>query len=247
MYLIFGIILDMFQVYYCIRKLNRKATIGLKQILLWPGYAVFSIIKLLSRLSNKYTDLMIDAYGDKKLIEDNSKKKNDKWTITTTDDYEPTNSKQLKAMKSVKPTKIQTNAVNRININEYIIFRMTANIDCHKTDAYSIIELSELFNNSDKYNIMICDYYTHWIDVEDIGLVNYTSDYRNLSIQIIFDLIIKKNRVFELSGDTFIIMIEPKDKISHHGVNYSFKCNFISGKNVVYDCVQMHSPIILEE
>ena len=68
----------MFNVYYCIKYLNEKESINLVHILIWPFASIYSIIQLTKKLSGKYTDLMIDVYGDKKLIEDKKSKKKDK-------------------------------------------------------------------------------------------------------------------------------------------------------------------------
>lgn len=94
-YLIFGVILDMYQVYYCIKKLNEKESLNFVHILFWPIESCISLVQLIKRLSNKYTDLMIDAYGDENLIEDKSK---ENWVVTTTEDYEEDN----KAVKQLR-------------------------------------------------------------------------------------------------------------------------------------------------
>lgn len=87
LYLIFGVILDMFQVYYCIKKLNEKESLNFIHILFWPVESIISLVQLIKRLSNKYIDLMIDAYGNENLIEDKKSKKKDEWTITATEDF----------------------------------------------------------------------------------------------------------------------------------------------------------------
>lgn len=87
-YFILGLMIDMFNVYYCIKFLHKKEELDMVHILLWPFIVIYELIEksgnVIKRLSNKYTDLMIDAYGDEKLLENKSK---DNWVITTTDNW----------------------------------------------------------------------------------------------------------------------------------------------------------------
>lgn len=228
-YIVLGLCLDMFNVYYCIKYLNEKESINLIHILIWPFASIYSIIQLTKKLSGKYTDLMIDVYGDKKLIEDKKSKKKDKLTITTTN--------------FINNNKYKTYTTD---LNAYIVFRVISKIDCHTLDSDAMLEIINLCHYPDEYIITIYDEYLNYINAESIRLIDHIPDNYNLSMQVIFELKVKKSLCLQLNGDTLKVVIKNKDKSSHH-IDYGFKCKFVSGKDIVEECVIMQQPMTLKE
>ena len=218
MYIIIGIGLDMFNVYYCIKYLSKKDSLNIFFIIFWPGACIYSIAKYIKKLSNKYTDLMVEAYGDEKLIEDIKSKKKDEWTITTTD----------------------------FENKEDATIRVVIVIDCHKINPDTLYEISNICNNPDQYKIELRDSHSYsYAEVKSFKILYTNENVEYLTLSVTFELVVDKIECSQLHSDRIRISFEPLDK-GHH-ITYTCNCIVVLGKELFRSNRFMHPPIKLQE